>query len=724
MFPVPLLVAAGGVLYGGLRAYQQWVSREKRDLASKESASSALAASIPSQAVNRTLVSRAVSGDLVGQFQRSAQQIVQRAVDQLAGSERQSYQQDLASPEETAVIHAEEQQANLYTGVAFACLVVASVGKLFYPPLMVLSLPGLLYTAYPFVKSGIDDLRIKRKVTASTLDLVSIPTVILMGNFFAASLAVALLSLSQAVLKRTEERSMRSIVNVFGRQPAKVWALVGDTEVEILFTDVRAGDVLVVAAGQMVPADGVIVRGDASVDQRMLTGESQPSEKMLGDEVFAGSILLAGQVWVEVKRAGEATVAAQIGEILTETAAFKQTFESRSQQLSDRWSLPTLAVAGVALPFYGVGGSIAVLLSSLGYNLRIVGPLSMLNFLRLAAQQGVLVKEARALELLPQIDTVVFDKTGTLTLEQPRVVQVHLCGEWTADELLRCAAAAESRQSHPIARAIVEAAQERGLALPSIAEARYEVGYGIKVELEERVVRVGSERFLQREQIEVPAAVSELCSSAHALGHSWVLVAVDDQVAGAIELAPTLRPGARQIIESLHGRGLSLYILSGDQEQPTRHLAQLLGIEQYFANMLPEHKADKVRQLQAAGRRVCFIGDGINDAIALQQADLSISLRGASTIATDTAQIVLMDGALDQLIDLFVLAERYKRNMRSNYVASMAPGLAVIGGVFLLHFGVVTSIMLYNVGLIGGVVNSMWPLLRRKFSKENRTHSG
>jgi Cu2+-exporting ATPase len=659
----------------------------------------------------------------VDQLQRSAQQIAKRVVDQLAGSERQSYRQDLASPEEAAAVHAEEQQANLYVGVAFACLVVASVGKLFYPPLMVLSLPGLLYTAYPFVKSGFDDLRAKRKVTSTTLDLVAIPTVILMGNYFAASLAVALLSLSQAVLKRTEERSMRSMVNVFGQQPAKVWALVGNAEVEIPFTDVRAGDVLVVAAGQMVPADGVIVGGDASVDQRMLTGESQPSEKMLGDEVFAGSILLAGRVWVEVKRAGEATVAAQIGEILTETAAFKQTFESRSQQLSDRWSLPTLAVAGVALPLYGVGGSIAVLLSSLGYNLRIVGPLSMLNFLRLAAQQGVLVKEARALELLPQIDTVVFDKTGTLTLEQPRVVQIHLCGEWSADELLRCAAAAESRQSHPIARAIVEAAQERGLALPSIAEARYEVGYGIKVGLEERVVRVGSERFLQKEQIEVPAAVSEMRSAAHALGHSWVLVAVDDRVAGAIELAPTLRPGARRIIETLHSRGLSLYILSGDQEQPTRHLAQLLGIEQYFANTLPEHKADKVRQLQGEGRRVCFIGDGINDAIALQQADLSISLRGASTIATDTAQIVLMDGALDQLVDLFVLAKHYERNMRSNYVASMAPGLVVIGGVFLLNFGVIESIMLYNLGLIGGVANSMLPLLQGKHSKANRAPS-
>ena len=717
MFSFPLLVAAGGVLYAGLRTYQRLTSRDEMDSASEEATSSALAPSAPPQEVRRSQVARAASGDLVGQLKMTAQQMAQQVVDQLAGHERQNYRQELTSPEQTAVVHAEEQQANLYAGVAFACLGVTTVGRLFYPPLVLLSLPGLLYTAFPFVKSGLDDLRAKRKVTATTLDLVSIPAVILTGNYFAASLAVALLSLSHAVLKRTEDRSMQSMVNVFGQQPAKVWVVVGDTEMEIPLADVRAGNVLVVTAGQMIPADGVIVRGEASVDQRMLTGESQPAEKGPGDEVFAASLLLAGQVWVEVQRAGEATIAAKIGEILTETAAFKQTFESRSQQLSDRWSLPTLAMAGAALPLYGLGGGIAILLSSLGYNLRIVGPLSMLNFLRLAAQRGVLVKAARALEVLPQIDTVVFDKTGTLTLEQPRVEQIYGYGAWSSDELLRCAAAAESRQSHPIARAILEAAQERGLALPSIAEARYEIGYGIKVNLEERMVWVGSERFLQMEQIEVPAAVSELRSAAHALGHSLVLIAVDGQVAGAIELAPTLRPEARRIIEMLHGRGLSLYILSGDQEQPTRHLAEVLGIEHYFADTLPECKADKIRQLQEAGRQVCFIGDGINDAIALQQADISISLRGASTIATDTAQIVLMDGALDQLIYLFELAERYERNMRSNYVASMAPGVVVIGGVFLLHFGVVSSIMLYNVGLLAGVTNSMLPLLQRKPAK-------
>ncbi len=421
---------------------------------------------------------------------------------------------------------------------------------------------------------------------------------------------------------------------------------------------------------------------------------------------------LAGRVLVEVERAGEATIAAKIGDILANTANYKQTFESRSQVLSDRWSLPTLTAAGVALPFAGLSGSIAVLLSSLGYNLRIVGPLRMLNFLRLAARGGVLVKKARALEVLPTIDAVVFDKTGTLTLEQPEVWQVHVYADWTADELLRYAAAAESRQSHPIARAIVAAAHAHALTIPQIAEARYEVGYGLKVMLEESTVGIGSERFMALEGVEIPPAVRSLHGTAHAQGHSLVLVSVDGKVAGAIELAPSVRPEARQSIVALHQRGLALYIISGDQEQPTRHLAETLGIEHYFANVLPEDKAALIRQLQADGQRVCFVGDGINDAIALKQADLSVSLRGASTIATDTAQIVRMDASLDQFAGLFDLADAYNANMRTNYVASMVPGMVVIGGVFLLHFGVIASIMLYNLGLVLGVANAMSPLLR------------
>jgi Cu2+-exporting ATPase len=468
----------------------------------------------------------------------------------------------------------------------------------------------------------------------------------------------------------------------------------------------------VVTAGQMIAADGVVIEGAATVDQRMLTGESQPSEKTVGDEVFAASLLLAGRLLIQVKRAGETTIAAKIGEILLQTADFKQTFESRSQVVADRWTLPTLAAAIAALPLRGAGGGIAILLSSLGYNLRIVGPLSMLNFLRLAAQQGILVKDARSLELLQSIDTVVFDKTGTLTLEQPQVQQLYTYNGWAESTVLAYAAAAESRQSHPIARAIVESAHARDLAIPAIDDARYEVGYGLKVTLGDIAVSVGSERFMRMEGIALPATVTELHATVHHQGHSLVFVSINGELAGALELAPTIRPEAHHLIADLHARGKTLYIISGDQEEPTRHLATTLGIDHYFANTLPEHKATLIQQLQNNGKRVCFVGDGINDAIALKQADVSVSLRGASTIATDTAQIVLMDASLDQLRHLFDLTKAYEANMRANHIASMAPGMIVIGGVFLLHFGIIASIMLYNIGLVAGVANSMAPLLR------------
>ena len=697
MVPIPLVAVAGGLTYIGLRARQS--AKRPLYLAITDAPNQQPSAPVKKPSALVKLKNRAL---------QSAAGIV----DRLAGSERQAQMQTLSSTAEERTLSPEEQQANTYMAVAFGCLGVTTVGRLVYPPLALLSVPGLLYTAYPFMKAGIDDLRTKRKITATTLDLLSIPGATVLGNFFAASLAVSLLSLSAAVLKRTEDRSLQSIANVFGQHPTTVWALVDGVEVEVPFANIRAGDLLVVTAGQMIAADGVVIEGAATVDQRMLTGESQPSEKTVGDEVFAASLLLAGRLLIQVKRAGETTIAAKIGEILLQTADFKQTFESRSQVVADRWTLPTLAAAIAALPLRGASGGIAILLSSLGYNLRIVGPLSMLNFLRLAAQQGILVKDARSLELLQSIDTVVFDKTGTLTLEQPQVQQLYTYNDWAESTVLAYAAAAESRQSHPIARAIVEAAQARDLAIPAIDDARYEVGYGLKVTLGDIAVSVGSERFMRMEGIALPATVTELHAAVHHQGHSLVFVSINGDLAGALQLAPTIRPEAHHLIAELHARGTTLYIISGDQEEPTRHLATTLGIDHYFANTLPEHKATLIQQLQNNGKRVCFVGDGINDAIALKQADVSVSLRGASTIATDTAQIVLMDASLDQLRHLFDLTKAYDANMRANHVASMAPGMIVIGGVFLLHFGIIASIMLYNIGLVAGVANSMAPLLR------------
>jgi P-type E1-E2 ATPase len=310
--------------------------------------------------------------------------------------------------------------------------------------------------------------------------------------------------------------------------------------------------------------------------------------------------------------------------------------------------------------------------------------------------------------------------------------------------VLTYAAAAEQRQTHPLAHAILAAAQARQLPLPAIDEAHYHVGYGIQVRLPPSALRrrpssvnghqfagpvrnvglgtaeadllihVGSERFMAQAGIAVPADIQALQAACDAQGHALVLVAVDERLAGAIELQPTVRPEAKTVVDALHARRLTLYIISGDQPEPTRRLAQELGIEHHFAQVLPEQKARFVEQLQRQGRKVCFVGDGINDAIALKQAQVSISLRGATSVATDTAQVVLMDQSLQRLPALFDLAHELDRNLTASLWLVTAPACVVIGGVFLFHVGVPLAVAAYSGSFAASVANAMRPLLRQK----------
>jgi len=342
----------------------------------------------------------------------------------------------------------------------------------------------------------------------------------------------------------------------------------------------------------------------------------------------------------------------------------------------------------------------------------------MLSYLQVAAQRGILVKDGRALEALDEVDTVLFDKTGTLTLEQPTVSRV-LCYNGVAEpEILRYAAAAEAKQSHPIARAILQAAHDHGLDLPLLEDAQYKVGYGLKTQIEGRTTRVGSVRFMSAEQIAVPAEVAVQQAASHTAGNSLVLVALDGEVVGAIELQPTLRPEARQIISNLHARGIQTAIISGDNEAPTQRLAAELGIDRYFAEVLPEDKANLVTQLQEEGHKVCFVGDGINDSIALKSADVAVSLRGATTIATDMAEIVFMDGTLGQLPTLFELADDFAANMRTNLLAAVVPGAIGIVGTFFFGWGMTLCVLLNQGSSPAGIYNAVRPMLEERKQQE------
>ncbi len=602
--------------------------------------------------------------------------------------------------------------------ISSVSLGLAILGSIVYSPLIIVSIAGLAYVTIPIWKKGYHSLFKEHQVNMSVLDSIALPGIFLTGHYIIAAIAYWLYYFSQKLLLQTENNSKKSLIGIFAEQPSFVWILKDDVEIEIPFNTLQIGDIIVVNAGETIPVDGVISYGIASIDQHVLTGESQPSEKEQGEQVFASTVLLSGKIHIKVEKAGKDTVAAKISEMLISTIDFKTSIQSRGQKIADDTVLPTIVTSVLALPVAGLTGTTAVLFSCIGDNVRIISPISVLNFLKIASEQSILIKDGRVLELLNKVDTVVFDKTGTLTQEQPHVGKIYTLQNYQENDLLEYAAAAEYKQKHPVAKAIIQAANDRQLNLPQIEEAKYEMGYGIKVTINNRLILVGSIRFMEMEKIDIPKKIRKIISGCHEFGYSLVMVAIDNQLAGVIELHATIRPEAKSIIAGLRKRNMSICIISGDHEKPTQQLAEELGIENYFAETLPENKANHIQQLIDAGKVVCFVGDGINDSIALKKAHVSISLKGASTVATDTAQIILMDASLKHLCQVFELADDLDKNLNTGLITTIIPGLTVIGGVFLVHLGIVASVVMFNAGLLAGVTNSMWPLLKHNKNKK------
>ncbi|HIE01282.1 MAG TPA: heavy metal translocating P-type ATPase [Thiotrichaceae bacterium] len=623
--------------------------------------------------------------------------------------------------DETEMSEAEKKTHEDFIAASTA-LGLATGGTLLYSPLSLLSVPFTIWVCIAIFRDAYQSLFKKNRVGMSVLDTIFMTGTIGTGHYFAASVGVWAYAMSRKLLLKTEDQSKQSLINVFGEQASFVWLLSDGIEIAVPFESLLIGDIVIVYAGETIPVDGTISSGTASIDQHILTGESQPVEKEPGDDVFASTVLLSGKIEISVQKTGEQSVAVQIGKILSKTADFKNDLQSWGEEIAEKSVLPTLTLGALTLPILGATSAITILNSCFGFKMRILSPLSMLTFLNLTSQRGILIKDGRSLQLLTNIDTIVFDKTGTLTLEQPHVGSIYTYSGISENELLTYAAAAEYKQTHPIAKAILQTANKRGLNIPEIEEAKYEVGYGIKVTLSRsathsEVISVGSARFIEMENITIPAKIKAIHQSGHEKGYSFVYVAINNQLYGAIELRASIRPEAKQIISELQQRNMLVYIISGDNEQPTRKLAQELGIEHYFAETLPEKKADLIEKLQKEGKSVCFIGDGINDCIALKKANVSISLRGASSIATDTAQIVLMDQSLKQLVQVFDIAQNFEGNMKVNLMATILPGLMTIGGVYFLHFGIIHSIILNNIGVAAGASNAMLPLIKHQQTK-------
>jgi Cu2+-exporting ATPase len=628
---------------------------------------------------------------------------------------RQLKREQLIEILDSALANAEVEEgkdrADLHLPLCTLSLPLAASAQFLAPPLLPVAALLFCYTSIPTFQNAREVLFDERRLGVDVLDAIVVIGCLGTMQIFPGTVLCWCLGFGRVLVKKTQDDSKKMLLNAFGKQPRYVWLYRDGVEVQVSLEKLQVGDLIVVNTGEVVPVDGFVKEGMAMIDQHALTGESTPAEKGIGDRVFAATVMVAGKIYVEVEKAGTETASAKISQILNDSAGYKLTSQHKGERLADKAVIPTLALGGLGLATMGPAGAVAILNSDFGTGIRMAAPLAMLSSLTLCAHKGILVKDGRALELMNEIDTVLFDKTGTLTRERPEVGRVIACGVEAPERILQFAAAAEQKFSHPIAKAILHKFQATGLPMPAIDDSRYHVGYGITVHVEGQTIRVGSTRFMEMEGIAIPDVVREALADAHREGHTLVMVAVNDALGGALELQAAVRPEVRSIVAGLRERGIKhIAIISGDHDAPTRKLAQSLGMDRYFAQVLPADKAQYVEQLQTEGRKVCFVGDGINDSIALKKANVSISLRGASSIATDTAHIVFMEEGLSKLCEMRDISRDLDRNVRRSWELILLPNGLCIAGAFFLGFGIMASVVTNNVAALAALANGMLPL--------------
>jgi len=581
------------------------------------------------------------------------------------------------------------------------------------PPLLTSAL--LTASALPIVSRAVTALREEHQLSADALDATAIGILLARGDVATAALTASLIAGGEHIRARTARRSQGALAGLLAAQGRFAWVMRGRRKERVLAELVEPGDVVVTYPGELLVVDGVVLRGRALVDQKTLTGESAPVLKTPGSAAYASTVVTDGRLYVKAQAVGRRTRAAVIVQLLADAPLHDTRLANYARRYADRLVLPTFALAGGLFVLSGnVTRAVSVLIIDFATGIRVSAPTTVLAAMTAAVHADILIKGGRALEQLAAVDTLVFDKTGTLTEGRPRVTQVHsLDPTVSRAELLRLAAAAEQRLSHPAAEAIVHAAQRAGAVIPERGDLHFAVGLGVRAGIEGHTVHVGSARYLARQQVTLGEDARVVADEAGRRGASTVFVANDGRLLGAVSYADVPRAEAQRVIGALRSRGIKHFVMvTGDNAGVARFVAGELGIDDVEAEVFPERKAEIVRELQQRGHVVGVIGDGINDSPALAYADVSISLKAASEVARETADIVL-HGDLTGLPVAVDIAREALDVIRQNLVVVGAPNaagmvLAALGGV-----GPVGATALNNGSSIAAALNGLRPLLRR-----------
>ena len=566
--------------------------------------------------------------------------------------------------------------------------------------------------AVPVFRRAYDVLFRQSRLNVDVLDASATTVLLSQGSFGTAAIMVWLISLGDLLRNFTMQRSLRTIEGLYEGKDIFTWVVRNHRAVRVKVEELRTDEEVIVYPGESIPVDGTVLSGTATVDQRMLTGESLPVVKAPGAQVFAGTVSTEGKIHVRAERVGGETMASRIVQFLlnaplgeTRTLRYEQLFADRIVPYS------FLGAGGSLLATASVDMAASLLIVDFGTGIRVAAPTTVLAAMAKAARLRVLIKGGRSLERLAEVDTIVFDKTGTLTTGTPEVVRIVTTRGQDQDGVLALAAAAEARLTHPVAQAILRAAEARGLTIPEREDSDYRIGLGVRARVQGMEVLVGSARFLTSQGVALPGNGRTGIGRA-GTGISHLYVAVEGNYAGRIDYRDPLRPEAVEVVRALRARGLGeIVMLTGDMEAVARSIARSVGIQRVVAGVFPKEKAEFVRSLQRQGRTVAVVGDGINDSLCLAQADVGIAVHGSSDVARETAHIALLEESLWKIPEALDIAREAITLIRQGWGINFYPNCAAIGLTLLGLTGPIGTTLISNGAALLATLNGLRPLL-------------
>ncbi len=563
--------------------------------------------------------------------------------------------------------------------------------------------------AVPIFKKALNSIK-NRKIDVHLLDSSAIALSALLRSPFSSMLMIWLLSLGDLIGEKTQGTARKEIEKLLNYRGEAAWLVSEDgNTVKVSVADIKKDDTIVAYTGEKITVDGIVVDGEALVNQASLTGESNPVHKKQGDKVYAGTFIEDGKLYVVTEKVGDETALAKIVQIIQESVGEPIETQKRTEELANKFVIPTfLTAGGIYALTRNLGRTVSTLTFDYHTGIHVSTPTSVMSHMALAAKRGILFKSGRHIEILHKVNTIVFDKTGTLTVGYPEITGI-ITYKVSEEEALKHAASLEQRLTHPVAKSIVQKAIERNLEIPPRRESKYHMGLGVEAYINGGKSLIGSTKFMEKQNIKIPNGVKEDVDKLHEKGESALYLVEGNTIIALIGFADPLRSESKKVVEILHSLGREVILCTGDNEGAAEVVAKKVDIKNYYARAFPDEKANIIKSLKKRGRIVAFLGDGVNDSPGLSVADIGISINSGADIAIEVADVVIGND-LRHLIEAIKISDMALGNMEQNYkINNLANTIGMIGAIAGVFSPVMATVINNGTTVFMGI-NAVKPL--------------